>query len=78
MPLVSVVFPVFNGQRYLEQAVESILRQTLVDLELIVIDDGSTDASLPGFLTFRVYASGSVKASMFNKLALPRVSTLSR
>lgn len=42
-PRVSVVMPVHNGEEQLELAVESILWQTLRDLELIVIDDGSTD-----------------------------------
>ena len=42
---VSVLLPVWNGEAFLEAAVESILRQTLSSLELIIIDDGSTDAS---------------------------------
>ena len=44
-PQVSVVIPVWNGERYLKQAIESILAQDFVDFELIVIDDGSTDRS---------------------------------
>jgi glycosyltransferase involved in cell wall biosynthesis len=43
MPEVSVVLPVFNGGRTIGRAVRSILDQTLRDLELIVVDDGSTD-----------------------------------
>src|SRR2546423_11626964 len=42
-PRVSVLLPVWNGEPFLEQAMESILRQTLSSFELIVIDDGSTD-----------------------------------
>jgi glycosyltransferase involved in cell wall biosynthesis len=41
--LVSVVIPVFNGSEFLSQAIESALGQTYTPLELIVIDDGSTD-----------------------------------
>lgn len=44
-PRVSVILPVYNAGRYLDAAVGSILNQTFTDLELIVIDDGSTDGS---------------------------------
>lgn len=42
-PLVSVSMPVFNGEAFLEEAIQSILGQTLGDLELIVTDNASTD-----------------------------------
>ena len=45
-PLVSVIMPVYNAERYLGEAVESILSQTFADFELIAIDDCSTDGSL--------------------------------
>jgi glycosyltransferase involved in cell wall biosynthesis len=45
VPLVSVVLPVFNGGSDLPRAIDSILTQTFADLELIVVDDGSTDAT---------------------------------
>jgi glycosyltransferase involved in cell wall biosynthesis len=44
-PLVSVVMPVFNGERYLRSSIESILSQTWRDFEFIIVDDGSTDAT---------------------------------
>lgn len=44
-PTVSVVMSVFNGERFLREAVESILDQSFSDFEFIVIDDGSTDSS---------------------------------
>ncbi len=44
-PLVSVVIPVFNGERYLAETIESVFAQTRDDLELILVDDGSTDGS---------------------------------
>lgn len=46
-PMVSVVVPVYNVDRYLSQCIESVLRQSLSEFELILIDDGSTDRS-PG------------------------------
>jgi len=45
VPRVSVLLPVFNAEAYVGDAVRSILTQTFTDFELIVIDDGSTDAS---------------------------------
>ena len=42
-PLVSVIIPVYNGDRYIVQAVDSALSQTFTDLEIIVVDDGSSD-----------------------------------
>lgn len=45
-PLISVALPVYNGERHLPEALDSILAQTLRDFELIAIDDGSTDGSL--------------------------------
>ncbi len=45
-PAVSVLLPVYNAQRYLPAAVESVLGQTFRDFELIAVDDGSTDRSL--------------------------------
>jgi glycosyltransferase involved in cell wall biosynthesis len=44
-PIVSVILPVYNGENYLRLAIESVLRQTLQDYELIVVDDGSTDST---------------------------------
>ncbi|MBN1853839.1 MAG: glycosyltransferase [Pirellulales bacterium] len=46
IPAISVVMPVYNAGPYLETAVQSILRQTHRDFELIAVDDGSTDDSL--------------------------------
>ncbi len=44
-PLVSVVLPVYNGDKYLAKAIDSILTQTFANFELIMIDDGSTDGT---------------------------------
>ena len=44
-PLVTVLMPVFNGSRFLAEAIESILHQTFEDFEFVIIDDGSKDNS---------------------------------
>lgn len=44
-PNISVLLPVYNGAKYLQEAIESILKQTYTDFELIIIDDGSQDHS---------------------------------
>lgn len=46
MPRVSVVIPTFNRERYVRGALESVLKQTFRDLEIIVCDDGSTDKTV--------------------------------
>ncbi|WP_169303111.1 glycosyltransferase family 2 protein [Thalassotalea mangrovi] len=44
-PLISVIMPVYNAQAYVKEAVFSILEQSFTDFEVIIVDDGSTDAS---------------------------------
>lgn len=44
-PLISVIVPVYNAEKYLHRCVDSILAQTFTDFELILIDDGSIDCS---------------------------------
>ena len=44
-PRVSVVMPIYNGAAYLAESIETVLAQTMPDFELILVDDGSTDAT---------------------------------
>jgi glycosyltransferase involved in cell wall biosynthesis len=44
-PKLSVILPVYNGQQYLSEAIQSVLSQSFTDFELIIINDGSTDGS---------------------------------
>ncbi|MGN1221355.1 MAG: glycosyltransferase family 2 protein [Candidatus Cryptobacteroides sp.] len=64
MPAVSVIVPVYNVEPYLAQCVDSILSQTFEDFELLLIDDGSTDASLK---ICEEYAYRDVRIKCFHK-----------
>lgn len=44
-PLLSIVLPVYNGEKYLATSIESCINQTFKDWELLIVDDGSTDKS---------------------------------
>jgi glycosyltransferase involved in cell wall biosynthesis len=52
-PRIAVVLPVYNGEKYIEEAIQSVLDQTFADFVLLVIDDGSTDRTLEVLSTFR-------------------------
>ena len=44
-PLISVIVPVYNVEKYLKKCVDSITSQTYKNLEILLVDDGSTDSS---------------------------------
>lgn len=43
--LISVIIPVYNGEKFLERSIKGVLNQTVKNIELIIVDDGSTDSS---------------------------------
>ena len=45
MEVISIIMPVFNKGKYIEQAIESVLNQSFKEFEFIIVDDGSTDES---------------------------------
>ena len=45
MVKISIIIPIFNNEEYLEQCIESVQRQTVKELEIICVDDGSKDQS---------------------------------
>jgi glycosyltransferase involved in cell wall biosynthesis len=46
LPLLSVFIPTYNGERYVREAIESVLDNGFADLEVVIVDDGSTDATV--------------------------------
>ena len=44
--LISVIIPIYNAEKYLRQCLESVINQTYKQLEIILVNDGSTDGSL--------------------------------
>jgi len=52
-PIISIILPVYNGAKYLREAIESVLQQTFRDFELIIINDGSIDNSSEILKSFR-------------------------
>lgn len=52
-PMISIILPVYNSEKYLDNAIESILLQSFTNFELILINDGSTDLSLEIMLKWK-------------------------
>ena len=76
MPFVSVILPVFNGESFVRDAIDSVLGQTFRDFEFLIFDDGSTDGT---YLILEEFASLDQRISLYknsNNLGLPQ--TLNR
>ena len=43
MPMISVIMPAYNHEKYIGEAIESVINQSYTDFEFIIINDGSTD-----------------------------------
>src|SRR5579864_5984497 len=87
VPVISVVMGVYNAQRYVSEAIESVLNQTFGDFEFIVVDDGSTDrtpailqeyqARDPRLKVLRIAHAGIVAAANAG-LAIARAELIAR
>ena len=61
MPKVSVIIPVYNVENYIERCLDSALNQTLQDIEMIVVNDGSTDSSKEKIENYMKKYEGKIK-----------------
>ena len=68
-PLISVIIPVYNAERYLSQCLDTVINQTLKDIEIICVDDGSTDKSLEILKTYQKRDNRIVVLQQENKHA---------
>lgn len=64
MPKISILVPIYNASKYLRQAIDSLVNQTLQDIEIICINDGSTDNSLK---IIEEYASKDARIVILDK-----------
>ena len=63
--MISIIVPVYNVELYLEECIDSIIRQSYQDIEIILVDDGSTDQS--GVICDK-YAAQDVRVKVFHKI----------
>jgi glycosyltransferase involved in cell wall biosynthesis len=68
-PKISVLMPAFNSERYIEQALQSILSQTFYDFELIIVNDGSTDRTQD---IIKTYSDKRIRLSIVKIVASPK------
>ena len=61
MVKISIVIPVYNGEKYIKRCLDSILKQTLQDLEIIIINDGSTDKTQEILESYQKQCSDKIK-----------------
>ena len=61
---VSIIMPVYNAEKYLREALDSVLAQTMADIEVLCVDDGSTDSSLD---ILHEYAAKDARVSVFTQ-----------
>lgn len=73
-PKVTVLMPVYNGEEYLSEAIDSILKQTYTDFELLIVDDGSNDTSVD---IIKSYKDGRIRV-VNNERNIKLVATLNR
>ena len=63
-PLISIIIPVYNAERYIRRCIESVLSQTYKEIQVILINDGSTDNTLS---ILEEYSRSDSRIQLINK-----------
>ncbi|WP_319638021.1 glycosyltransferase [Cytobacillus luteolus] len=72
---VSIIIPVYNNEKFLDKCLSSVINQTLKDIEIIIINDGSTDGSL---LKLKEYESQNSNIILLNQKNAGQASAINR
>ena len=64
MPVMSIIIPAYNAEKYIEKALDSLISQTLSDIEIICVNDGSKDNTLE---ILKRYARNDARIKIINK-----------
>ena len=68
-PAITVTIPIYNGERYLAETIQSLMAQTFCDFQVIIVDDCSSDGS---HALVRKYAEGDFRFVLIRTLEEPR------
>ena len=64
-PLVTVLLPVYNGEKYIRESIQSVLNQTFINFELLIINDGSTDKTVEIINSFKDKKESEISINNF-------------
>ncbi len=67
MAKVSVIMPAYNAEQYIEKSVRSVMEQTLEDIELVIVNDASTDSTWQKILELKEIWGDKIKAINLEK-----------
>jgi len=67
-PLISIIIPVYNGEKYLAETIDSVIKQTYTNWELLIVNDGSTDNTKKVIQSFLSSKGGSASGGKDNRV----------
>ena len=73
MPFVTLIIPIYNAERYLRRCLDSVVEQTYADMEVLLMNDGSTDGSLA---ICREYEEKDLRFRSIRKIRVYRIQEI--